>query len=89
MQIPRPAAAARWGYHKLCRKPGEFAHAMAACLLGERLVIGATGGPPIVLDGPDAVVERARAALEFLPSASREIQIVAVRRAIAAAEGTA
>ena len=48
IRIPRPAPDGLWGYHKLCRKPGEFAHAMAAALLSpsaRRLVLGATGGP--------------------------------------------
>ncbi len=54
VRIPTLSAAARWGYVKACRKPGEFAHAMAAVLVDRgvtRAVIGATGGPPIVLDG--------------------------------------
>ncbi len=43
-----------WGYVKACRKPGEFAHAMAAVLIDparavRRAVIGATGGAPRVL----------------------------------------
>ncbi|MEJ1977478.1 MAG: hypothetical protein WDN49_16635 [Acetobacteraceae bacterium] len=32
VRIPKPAG--HFGYHKLCRKPGEFAHAMAAVLTG-------------------------------------------------------
>jgi carbon-monoxide dehydrogenase medium subunit len=54
VRIPKLSPAARWGYVKACRKPGEFAHAMAAVLVDRgaaRAVIGATGGPPIVLDG--------------------------------------
>jgi len=84
IRIPRPAPDARWGYHKLCRKPGEFAHAMSACLLdgvATRIVIGAVGGPPAVLVGPD----EAEAALAFLDPVDRHLQLVAMRRALAAA----
>ena len=47
-------ASARWGYVKACRKPGEFAHAIAAVLIDPeaatgRVVIGAIEAPPIVL----------------------------------------
>ncbi len=81
VRVPRLPAGARWGYHKLCRKPGEFAHAMAACVVGPgacRVVIGAVGGPPVVLDGPDG----AAAALAFLDPVDRHLQIVAMRRAL-------
>ena len=49
-----PKAAGRFGYHKFCRKPGEFAHAMAAVWLDgprRRAAIGATGGAPLALEG--------------------------------------
>lgn len=84
VRIPRPPAGARWGYHKLCRKPGEFAHAMAACLVsdtGARIVIGAVDGPPVILSAP----EEAGAALAFLDPVDRHLQLVAMRRALAAA----
>jgi carbon-monoxide dehydrogenase medium subunit len=54
IEVPRHSAASRWGYYKLSRKTGEFAHAMGVyhddrdrntC----RAVIGATGGAPIVI----------------------------------------
>jgi carbon-monoxide dehydrogenase medium subunit len=54
VRVPRLSPVARWGYVKACRKPGEFAHAMAAVLVDRgmtRAVIGATGGVPIVLEG--------------------------------------
>jgi len=50
--VPKLGAGARWGYVKACRKPGEFAHAMAAVLIdgaARRAVIGATGGAPRVM----------------------------------------
>ncbi len=56
VRVPKVSAEARWGYYKACRKPGEFAHAMAAVLIDptrniRRAVIGAVGGAPIVLEG--------------------------------------
>lgn len=54
--IPKLSGAARWGYYKICRKPGEFASAIGAVLTDpergiHRSVIGATGDRPIVIDG--------------------------------------
>jgi carbon-monoxide dehydrogenase medium subunit len=54
VEVPRHSPVSRWGYYKLSRKTGEFAHAMGVyhddrdrnvC----RAVIGATGGAPIVI----------------------------------------
>ena len=59
VRVSKVSPAAGWGYVKACRKPGEFAHAMAAVLVDRdvtRAVIGAIGGPPIVLE--DAAVTR-------------------------------
>ncbi len=87
VRIPRPVAESRWGYRKLCRKPGEFAHAMAAALRcpdgTTRLAIGAVGGRPLLLTGADASVAGAAEALGFLDPAARRIQIEAVARALA------
>lgn len=57
IRVPRLSPRARWGYRKACRKPGEFAHAIAAVIIDPerglcRAVFGATEGRPIVL--PDA-----------------------------------
>jgi carbon-monoxide dehydrogenase medium subunit len=54
--VPRLGAGASWGYAKACRKPGEFAHAMAAVLIDpargiRRAAVGAMGGAPLVLEG--------------------------------------
>jgi aerobic carbon-monoxide dehydrogenase medium subunit len=54
VRVPVMKASARWGYVKACRKPGEFAHAIAAVLIDAeaataRVVIGAIEAPPIVL----------------------------------------
>jgi carbon-monoxide dehydrogenase medium subunit len=83
VRIPRLRQGARWGYVKACRKPGEFAHAMAAALLddGMRLVIGATGGRPIVLRDESQV----GAALAGLDPVAAQIQSVIARRALAQA----
>jgi carbon-monoxide dehydrogenase medium subunit len=54
VRVPVMRASARWGYIKACRKPGEFAHAIAAVLIDPeaakaRVVIGAIEAAPIVL----------------------------------------
>jgi carbon-monoxide dehydrogenase medium subunit len=53
IRIPRFSANARWGYYKVCRKTGEFAHACGAVLHDParsvcRAVIGAIEARPIV-----------------------------------------
>ena len=80
VRIPRLRPGARWGYVKACRKPGEFAHAMAAVLIGDgmRLVIGATGGKPILLSDPAAIPE----ALAVLDPVAAHIHTVIARRAL-------
>ncbi len=57
VRVPRFSRAARWGYYKICRKTGEFAHAIGAVLFDPdkhvlRAVIGATEAAPVVV--PDA-----------------------------------
>jgi aerobic carbon-monoxide dehydrogenase medium subunit len=54
IRLPRLSANGRLGYCKVCRKAGEFAFAIGAVLndpeRGQlRIVIGATGGRPIVI----------------------------------------
>jgi carbon-monoxide dehydrogenase medium subunit len=54
VRIPLMRPSARWGYVKACRKPGEFAHAIAAVLIDPELAsasvaIGAVETAPIVL----------------------------------------
>lgn len=89
VRIPKISVDARWGYYKACRKPGEFAHAMAAVLIDparnvHRAVIGAVGGTPIVLDGANLSPEAAEAALlqSGLDEIGRGMQVVALRRAM-------
>ncbi|CCE00934.1 FAD binding domain-containing protein [Bradyrhizobium sp. STM 3809] len=55
IRLPALPPTARFGYAKACRKPGEFAHAMAAILIEpdiarSRVVIGAIETRPIVVD---------------------------------------
>jgi carbon-monoxide dehydrogenase medium subunit len=57
IHVPRLSAQRRWGFYKVCRKAGEFAHAIGAVLFDPeravcRAVIGATESTPIVV--PDA-----------------------------------
>lgn len=54
VRVPALSATARWGYYKVCRKTGEYAHAIGAVLLDVprgvcRAVVGATERRPLVL----------------------------------------
>ncbi len=87
VRIPKSGVAARFGYCKFCRKPGEFAHAMAAVLIEgprRRAAIGATGGAPLALED-DAVSSEGlrRAGLEGLALA---MQSAALARALGETE---
>ncbi|VVD62968.1 carbon monoxide dehydrogenase [Pandoraea aquatica] len=71
--LPKLSASMHWGYHKLCRKTGEFAHASAAAVFDApsglaRVVLGALDGPPVALNelaasiaqkGPSAATQQA------------------------------
>ncbi len=93
VRVPRLSPAARWGYYKLTRKAGEFAHAIGAVVRDpargiERAVIGATGGAPIVIADAKALAADPRAiaaAVDASPLADdpyeRQIHIVALERA--------
>ena len=74
------------------RKQGEFAHAMAAVLDDpergiRRAVIGAVGGPPVVLEGERVTPAAAEDALRDagLDAIARRMQTVALQRALAEA----
>jgi carbon-monoxide dehydrogenase medium subunit len=85
VRIPKLSPMARWGYVKACRKPGEFARAMAAVLVDRgvmRAVIGATGGAPIILEG-DAVTRGPD--LPGLDAVDAHMQRVVLGRAMAQA----
>lgn len=92
VRVPRPSVQARWGYYKACRKPGEFAHAMAAVLDDRvrsirRAAIGAAGGPPVVLEGERVSPTAAEDALRDagLDAVARHMETVALKRALAEA----
>ena len=56
IRIPKLSPGATWGYHKLCRKVGEFAHSLAAVVIDRergytRAVLGSATTAPIVLAG--------------------------------------
>ena len=95
IRIARPPAGAGFAHVKACRKPGEFAHAMASVLLAgteRRLVIGATGGRPLLLEGDEASIEGARAALAAtagLDAIDRHIALAVAGRALAEARACA
>ena len=69
VKIPRLSAAARCGFHKICRKTGEFADAIGAFVHDPeqgvtRFVSGATNGRPIVLDGAQPFLDNAHGAAD-------------------------
>jgi carbon-monoxide dehydrogenase medium subunit len=90
IRISKISAHARWGYVKFCRKPGEFAHAMAAVLLDgvPRAAIGALGGPPLMLNGDDVFQPEAalREAATGLDDQALGQQRIALARALAIAQ---
>jgi aerobic carbon-monoxide dehydrogenase medium subunit len=61
VKAPRLSRSALWGYHKMCRKTGEFAHAIGAFVVDPergvcRAVIGATETRPIVIADARTIV---------------------------------
>jgi carbon-monoxide dehydrogenase medium subunit len=61
VKAPRLGRSARWGYHKICRKTGEFAHAIGAFVVDPdrgicRAVIGATESRPVVVADAQAII---------------------------------
>jgi aerobic carbon-monoxide dehydrogenase medium subunit len=63
IRIPRLHPDATWGTYKLCRKSGEFAHAMAMVIRApkaSRAFLGATEGAPIRLDHTEGVLSELR-----------------------------
>jgi carbon-monoxide dehydrogenase medium subunit len=90
VRVPKFSASMRWGYFKACRKPGEFAHAMAAVRRDTasgacRLVVGATGTRPMLFDG--AAAAAAWLAGSGLDPVAVHMQTAAIRRALAMAAG--
>jgi carbon-monoxide dehydrogenase medium subunit len=86
VRIPKRSKRARYGYWKFCRKAGEFAQAIGAALHDPerdelRAVIGALQGPPYLL--PNAVVDEAAMATAGADAYSRQLHMVALKRAVA------
>ena len=90
--IPRLSPGARWGYHKICRKTGEFSDAIGAVVIDRdraRIVAGATSNRPIVIDSAASDMTRSdnlsialRAAGLDAEGYELKIHTAAVRRAI-------
>jgi aerobic carbon-monoxide dehydrogenase medium subunit len=64
IRIPRFSPRARFGFHKICRKAGEFADAIGVVVADPdtailAAVVGATGGRPLVLEMRGVVWPRA------------------------------
>lgn len=58
VRVPKLSSQARTGYHKICRKVGEFAEAIGVVVHDPgrglfRLVCGATAGRPIIINGSE------------------------------------
>jgi carbon-monoxide dehydrogenase medium subunit len=88
VRIPKLGAEQKFGYYKSCRKPGEFAHAMAAILqtgTKNRIVIGAMGGVPLVFEGfeaePTTIAPALATRASDLDAITRHMQLIAVKRA--------
>lgn len=87
ISVPRLGAAARWGYHKLCRKPGEFADALAAFVVDPerevcRLAIGATETRPIVVADARAILGDGTAARFDAGAADRLMAVAGMTDAL-------
>jgi carbon-monoxide dehydrogenase medium subunit len=68
VRIPALSPAARWSYYKFCRKPGEFAEAIAGFVVDPerricRGVIGATHGAPHAIEDATELLQRFDTAL--------------------------
>jgi carbon-monoxide dehydrogenase medium subunit len=96
IEIGRFSPRARWAYRKACRKPGEFAEAIAAVWTDSvhgiaRVVLGALGGMPHVIEGQgaleqlrtDAGLERALDDAGLAEPYERQLHATMLRRALA------
>lgn len=83
VRIPILAETARWGYHKICRKTGEFAQAIGAVVVDRprgfaRIVCGAVEAPPVVL---------VQASAALLAGETARVQALAREETLAALAG--
>ena len=96
VHVPKFSRNARFGFHKICRKQGEFADAIGVAALDpdrarHRLVASTAAGAPIVLESaarPDAAsIDRRLTGAGFAgDDIDLELAAAALRRALAAAE---
>lgn len=95
VDVPCFSSGARWAYRKICRKPGEFADAIAAAWVDPergitRALIGALGGMPHVIDGAEGVgdlrrpggLARAVETAGITDNYEREVHAAMLRRAL-------
>ena len=98
IRVPRCSRTARFGFHKICRKTGEFADAIGVVVYDPerrryRLVASTDAGAPQVLDSderPEAAElgDRLVAAGFAGDAADVALRAVALRRALTAAEAS-
>jgi carbon-monoxide dehydrogenase medium subunit len=97
VRVPRLSLAARCGFHKICRKTGEFADAIGVAVVDPdrgvaRLAASTATGAPIVIEAPDldpsappdaADIERRLVAAGLTGDAyDLRLRAVSVRRAL-------
>lgn len=95
IKVPRYAKAARFGYHKICRKEGEFADAISAVAHDPerslfRMTVSTTAGAPLVLEATapfraDELADRLAAAGGPHDPFERRLSLAAMQRALAEA----
>ena len=95
VRIPRFSPGAQFGFHKICRKTGEFADAIGVAALDReravvRLAASTAVGAPVVLESPGvpdaaAIPDRLRAAGFTGDDYDLTLACVALRRALAQA----
>ena len=76
VRVPNLSETARWGYHKICRKPGEFAQSIGAFISDPqsdtaRLVLGGTDSTPIEFNILASTISNSKG-MEFGIEAARE-----------------
>ncbi len=63
IRVPRPNKGSRFGFHKICRKTGEFAEAIGVAAIdaggGFLMAVGGGSGRPILLDDPARLLKDA------------------------------
>ena len=63
VRVPKFSRAARFGFHKICRKTGEFADAIGVVAYDPerrqtRIAVSTGAGPPVVIDARDLLLDR-------------------------------